>query len=486
MKILRIVLFLLTCSAYGQADKITDSILNESASLVYQDIGKAGNQALFVMTNPSRATDSIQALLVLTDVAYLKGDFAAAMRNLYAGAAVAEKSDSQQYKITTQLYLARYYRLFGFEELSAQKRAEAYQLLSVTKMANKWQRYQLEEMLAQKSVAGMEAALQKAIPLAQLQKTTHKTPLQYEIGLAYASILREKQDFANAHSVLESILEDQSPSIFKARAFLEMALIDRAQGNPSLPALRLADAILNNHTDVPTQVQVCKLLAEDLLNTGNVTAYKKYLEKCKTLDGKLVHNTKEARDGIITHLEKTKARTSPNSNYYMAAAVALLLLFLYLIYVYFKTRQDYRKFLKAVENPAATEIPPSKPIVISQKTEQALLEKLSKFEKSNKFTNPNITIVTLAKSLDTNTKYLSEVINRHKEANFNQYLNDLRIHYIIAKMKEDSKYLNYKIYYLAKECGFSSQSTFSTVFRGVTGISPLSFIKFLKNENNPK
>ena len=88
----------------------------------------------------------------------------------------------------------------------------------------------------------------------------------------------------------------------------------------------------------------------------------------------------------------------------------------------------------------------------------------------------------LAAQLGTNTKYLSEVINRHKERNFNMYINELRIHYITEKLKSNPTYLNYKVSYLADECGFSSHSSFTTVFKTIVGVSPSTFVEFLKEE----
>ena len=109
--------------------------------------------------------------------------------------------------------------------------------------------------------------------------------------------------------------------------------------------------------------------------------------------------------------------------------------------------------------------------------EQDLLIKLQKFESSEKFTNPKLTIVSLALQLKTNTSYLSDVINTYKGKNFNTYINELRIAYICQKIYNQKEYQNYKISYLAEECGFASHSAFATVFRNITGISPSVFIR---------
>ena len=118
--------------------------------------------------------------------------------------------------------------------------------------------------------------------------------------------------------------------------------------------------------------------------------------------------------------------------------------------------------------------------VMPEKTKEQLLAKLAEFEATSGFRNKNMSIALLASKLKTNTKYLSYVINNDKGADFNSYINALRIGYIIHKMREDEQYLNYKISYLAEESGFSSHSQFATVFRSVTGLAPSTFIGLLK------
>jgi AraC-like DNA-binding protein len=124
----------------------------------------------------------------------------------------------------------------------------------------------------------------------------------------------------------------------------------------------------------------------------------------------------------------------------------------------------------------------SKKVFIPQETEQVLLTKLKRFENSKRFTNNDMSLAVLAGQFETNTKYLSEVINKHYNVNFNTYINKLRINYIVEKLKSDANFMNYKISYLAETCGFSSHSSFATVFKSITGIAPITFIELLKDE----
>lgn len=124
----------------------------------------------------------------------------------------------------------------------------------------------------------------------------------------------------------------------------------------------------------------------------------------------------------------------------------------------------------------------SKPVQILKESELQILQALEKFEASAKFTNKDMSLGLLAAQLNTNTKYLSEIINRQKNKNFNAYINELRINYITEKLRKDPQYLNFKVSYLAEECGFSSHSTFTTVFKSIVGVSPATFLDLIRDE----
>ena len=121
-------------------------------------------------------------------------------------------------------------------------------------------------------------------------------------------------------------------------------------------------------------------------------------------------------------------------------------------------------------------------INISSKTEKILIKKLETFEKNKGFLKKDVNLNNLAKQFDTNTKYLSEIIKSYKNKNFNQYLNELRINYLIEQLNTNDKVLNTKVSYLASDFGFSSHSSFSTLFTQFMGQSPSEYIKQLKDQ----
>ena len=119
---------------------------------------------------------------------------------------------------------------------------------------------------------------------------------------------------------------------------------------------------------------------------------------------------------------------------------------------------------------------------MSETTENNILKSLSELEKSHFYLNKDISLNSVAVELSINQRYLSYVINKHRTKDFASYINELRINYIIDRLKNDDNYLQYKISYLAELCGFSSREVFTTIFKKETGISPSYFIDNLKKD----
>ncbi len=116
-------------------------------------------------------------------------------------------------------------------------------------------------------------------------------------------------------------------------------------------------------------------------------------------------------------------------------------------------------------------------INISTETEEKILYHLNEFEKQEAFIDKEISLYSLANKFQCNTKYLSLVIKRHKNKSFVQYINDLRIQYVINKLNTDTNFSKFKIYYLAELSGFSSQRAFASAFFNNTQMKPLEYIK---------
>jgi len=170
-----------------------------------------------------------------------------------------------------------------------------------------------------------------------------------------------------------------------------------------------------------------------------------------------------------------------------------------MMWIYFrrrnrKVKQKYQSILDKLKERKITPAPQSlvveacdneglrDRINISEDTEKKLLKKLAAFEASERFLKKELTLTSMASQKGTNPKYLSKIIRIHKHQNFTGYINKLRMNYIVQKLYDEPKYREYKISYLADECGYTSPQVFVVVFKKHTGVTPSYFIEQLKAE----
>ncbi|MGK6344433.1 helix-turn-helix domain-containing protein [Chryseobacterium sp. DT-3] len=121
---------------------------------------------------------------------------------------------------------------------------------------------------------------------------------------------------------------------------------------------------------------------------------------------------------------------------------------------------------------------------INSDTEKHILNGLKKFENRKEFTNKGITLAYLAVQLNTNVRYLSEVVKKHKAENFKSYLHILRINFVLQKIEKDSSFSKYKISYLAEISGFPTAALFTKVFKEITGYTPTAYLLMLSEREN--
>lgn len=101
------------------------------------------------------------------------------------------------------------------------------------------------------------------------------------------------------------------------------------------------------------------------------------------------------------------------------------------------------------------------------------------------YLDADLTLRKLSAHLDTNTKYLSQVINHHGSANFLTFINSYRIDAFIERIKAED-FRRQTFYGIAQRCGFKNKSTFYKVFRDVTGKTPKAFTDALMQLENNK
>ena len=99
------------------------------------------------------------------------------------------------------------------------------------------------------------------------------------------------------------------------------------------------------------------------------------------------------------------------------------------------------------------------------------------------FIDPNLSLSTLAKELNTNTSYLSKIINDKLNLNFNNFINSYRIKEA-RKLLSDPKNYTYTIASIAEKVGFRSISVFNKSFKENTGLTPSYFLKSVRKQDS--
>ena len=109
-----------------------------------------------------------------------------------------------------------------------------------------------------------------------------------------------------------------------------------------------------------------------------------------------------------------------------------------------------------------------------------VLKNLKEFELSKDYLDSTFSIHQLAKNLNTNTSYLSSIINEKKEKTYKQYITELRINYLIKILTTNSKFRKYTVQALGEEIGYTNGSSFSRSFKNYLGKTPKDYINSLK------
>ena len=147
---------------------------------------------------------------------------------------------------------------------------------------------------------------------------------------------------------------------------------------------------------------------------------------------------------------------------------------------------DNRK-LKALEKvlPPELKTAPETPLP-EFKIEEEMIERMEYLVKEKKvYLNENFTLAEAAKMMNTNTSYLSRLINEHYRVNFSAFINRFRVEEA-KRMIFDDQHNHLSMEGIAKNAGFRSKSTFNQVFKNTTGQTPTEFARNHEREKSEK
>ena len=147
--------------------------------------------------------------------------------------------------------------------------------------------------------------------------------------------------------------------------------------------------------------------------------------------------------------------------------------------MYLKLKRTQHSLAKRTSEVFLQKTKSNKNIPIAEKIlirDELLLQFEVIMENEKPYLDCSLKLSALAKKLNTNQTYLSQLINNNYNVNYNEYINNKRIAEA-CEIFMISHSTNLTIDHVISQVGFKSKSTFYTAFRRYTGVSPAMFIK---------
>ncbi len=274
------------------------------------------------------------------------------------------------------------------------------------------------------------------------------------------------------------------------------------QQEKAIPYFIKTDSILETLHSIPQykHVKTYEYLKEYYRGKKDLKNQNKYLQKLNTILDKYlndrVHIGKKVKEDydvplLLEEQQVIIKKLNKSTNAYQSSIIlliALLLTFGGLLYVQYRKKKLYRTRFEALmreSNSARTIVKVNntnqdlskKELKVPEKHATYILNKLEEFERDHKYLTIGTSIQSLADDMETNIKYLSQVINHYKSKSFTSYLNELRITYAVEELKNNKTLRKFTIKAIAQEMGYKNAETFSNAFYKYVKIKPSYFIK---------
>lgn len=122
--------------------------------------------------------------------------------------------------------------------------------------------------------------------------------------------------------------------------------------------------------------------------------------------------------------------------------------------------------------------PPYSHSGLSVDTKESIHRKIVQyFEREKAYLNPDLSMALLSEAIHTPKYQITEVLSTEIGKNFFNFVNYYRVEAVKQMLLDPTN--NFSIEAIGYECGFSSKSSFYTVFKNMTGQTPDSFRKSL-------
>ncbi|MDR2238246.1 MAG: helix-turn-helix domain-containing protein [Chryseobacterium sp.] len=497
-----------------------------SVQVAPKDIPKALKKADSLYMSAYEPLEKVKSLILSAELYHLSGEFKKSICYGENAHSLLNQVNDAEWKARVNEFLAKEYRLVGLYERSKKYTLQgieaAKQITDVPKnsevsglLNQEMAYYEMELGSFPSAIEYIERSLQE-LEKAGIQNNDRPAAAAYQM-LGYVYFRLKDYDLSETYyHKAESLIKENCCILGLVYNGLGGIRIRQKNWKEAEVYLKKAESIADGSRSLKLKKAVYSNINDYYEGIGDNFKASLYAVKYVRAYDSIAARGREITGGnpeILPKQNKRHVQISTAKN----AAIIILLSSLVGLVVFFKTKQKkqrskFRNIMRAqqqvtgngnetlqgndknesdfcnisveeVDDKESTADKRKSEPLMTQETEAKLLELLEDFEKGDLYNNKNMSLSFLAAELNTNTKYLSYVINQHKNADFKAYINRLRINYIVDKLINDDRYRQYKISILADECGFSSHSKFASVFKAVTDFSPSAYIKYLDAEN---
>ena len=321
-----------------------------------------------------------------------------------------------------------------------------------------------------------------------------------------------KNDFSEAINKIESSLDE----IIENKDFANVAIGNFYIGKSywslnkkekAVDHFHIVDSIFKEKKYLrPDLRQTYELLINYYKTNNNLDNQLYYIDQLLRADTLLVENSKyiiskihkqydtkqlvSEKERILFEKEEIANDLKKEKYYDLIFALVIFLLF---IFIYWQTRRHYRKRqvyeknykllmdeLDGVKNKPKNKVEKEPISDINSETITLILRQLEKFENEKKFLEKDWNLVTLSAAFNSNTKYVAAILIYYKDVRIHEYINGLRIEYIVNLLRTQPIYRKYTYAALAQEAGFSSTQRFANAFLAKAGMPVSYFIEQIK------
>lgn len=503
-----------------------DSIFLETATkTAYQNHARALQIADSLYENSTHEEFKLRALMLSATFHQSVGDVNQAISNAIRAEEIAIKTKNYQWHVRILGFLSSEYRNIG---LTQERELVLNSLkLIIPKIKEEKQRNILYSMYYQELAFNLWGESDKSKVLDNLQLSGEY--LNKLSDSPNKSLLLGVNEWIYANTIIENNLNPDSALVHldKASQFFveanneeylsDVILMNKGRAyfmknefETGFKYLKESEKINEQSENIYVKLKVYNELMEYYKAQKDTTNLFLYLEKYSQLQDYLYNEKIKPVEAQLMNLRSNKEALNKRNQLFFILLISILILSIvtygWYNYSVKKKHKKFKQIIAELENKQLQNINDPEPelnplpvqsndssnskqtakLQIPEETHQKILEDLRKFKESEMFLQNNITLAYLASEINVNTKYLSYVLNNDIGKDFNKFINECRIQYIVDKLYNNEDYRRYKLSILAEECGFSSHSKFSSVFKSVTNLTPSAFIKFLNEEENIK